>query len=523
MLRHTIVAVLSVLTISAPASAQFQPVTCKNSFTQQQEIAEGNKVVAEVYKQMPVFPDTAPVSRYVQQLGARLVAVAPLTPGLTEQWPFRFHVVASEEINAFALPGGTMFVNLGAIQAAETESQLVGVMGHEMSHVILRHSTCNMTKQKKKSVWYSIAQIGAGVALGGTGGALASEGIGMGAQLDFLHMSRDDEKQADLLGVQIAHNAGFDPRGLPQFFEIIQAKYGAGGAQFLSDHPNPGNRTEYVNQEIALLTPLDHPIKTSPQFEAIHNEAVGLHALTAQELKTGAWKTSGLYATGPGAAPPPSPLPVSAQVPAATTPEVAYAPNPNGQHTPLPKPEEPPQPPPANLAGPSAAQRLSADQIVTEGQLVTVNLPQGSIDAPPTWRMTTQPDGSAAVAPRRAAGTFGISYGVLIGTSNDKSATPAALTVASDRLARQLLKSHALKPSGPAASVEVNGKTALAREFTGTSPVADGGTPLPEHEWLVTLPRPDGTTAYLLFVAPQPDFDTLQPLYDSMLLSFKAQ
>ena len=237
MTRNALIALLLALSISAPACAQFDPVTCKNSFTQQEEIQAGDKLVAEVYKQMPVLPDSDPVSRYIQQLGARLVAVAPLTPGLTQQWPFRFHVVASEEINAFALPGGTMFVNLGAIQAAETESQLVGVMGHEMSHVILRHSTCNLTKQRKKSIWYGLGQLGAAIALGGSGGEAAAQGIGMAANLDFLHMSREDEQQADLLGVRIAHDAGYDPRGLPQFFEIIQAKYGKGSAEFLSDHP----------------------------------------------------------------------------------------------------------------------------------------------------------------------------------------------------------------------------------------------------------------------------------------------
>src|ERR1700754_3885117 len=110
MIPKPLIALLLALGISASVCAQFQPVTCKNSFTQQEEIQAGDKIVAEVYKQMPVLPDSDPIARYIQQLGARLVAVAPLTPGLTQQWPFRFHVVASDEINACALPGGTMFV-----------------------------------------------------------------------------------------------------------------------------------------------------------------------------------------------------------------------------------------------------------------------------------------------------------------------------------------------------------------------------------------------------------------------------
>jgi hypothetical protein len=136
--------------------------------------------------------------------------------------------------------------------------------------------------------------------------------------------------------------------------------------------------------------------------------------------------------------------------------------------------------------------------------------------------MTTQPGGSVAIAPRRAAGAFGISYGVLIGTSPDKSNSTAALTVASDRLSRQLLKGHNLKPNGIHSNLQVAGKPAIARELTGTSPVSDGRSPLPEHAWLITLPNSTGTT-WLIFVAPQADFDTLQPLYDSMLLTFKPQ
>ena len=147
----------------------------------------------------------------------------------------------------------------------------------------------------------------------------------------------------------------------------------------------------------------------------------------------------------------------------------------------------------------------------------------GSIGAPATWRQTTQPDGSIAVTPPRAAGSFGISYGVVIGTIADRSNSTAGLTVASNNLARQLLKTHGLKPNGISSNIEIAGKPALAREFTGTSPVSDAGTPLPEHDWLITLPRPDGTTAYLIFVAPEPDFATLQSLYDSMLLTFKPQ
>ena len=267
------------------AWARFEPVTCRNSFTEDQEIAEGSKVARQVYSQMPVLPENDPLTRYVQALGAKLVAQAPLVPGVQRQWPFNFHVVASEEINAFALPGGSIFVNLGTIQAAETEAQLAGVMAHEISHVVMRHSTCNLGKQRNKSILYGLGAIGSAILLGDSAaGSLAQAGIGYGQNLDFLHMSRGDEQQADLEGVNILDQAGYDPRGLPQFFETIRAKYGAGGAQFLSDHPNPGNRTEYVNAEIATLPRLDHPVVTTPAFTAVHSAAISRRPVNAKEV-----------------------------------------------------------------------------------------------------------------------------------------------------------------------------------------------------------------------------------------------
>ena len=103
----------------------------------------------------------------------------------------------------------------------------------------------------------------------------------MTAGLSFLKMSRESEKQADLMGTDILYDAGYDPRALPQFFEVIQGKYGEGGSQFLSDHPNPGNRVGYVNDEIDTLPPRAHYVKTSPEFARIKQIVAGMHPYTA--------------------------------------------------------------------------------------------------------------------------------------------------------------------------------------------------------------------------------------------------
>jgi beta-barrel assembly-enhancing protease len=273
--------------------AQETPPTCKNAYTEQKEITEGSKVAAEVYRQMPVLKDSDPVAVYVRQLGQKLVANAPGYP-----WPYNFHVVDSDEINAFALPGGSVFVNLATVSAAESEAQLAGVMAHEISHVVLRHSTCNLTKQRKRSIWYGLGQVAAAATLGGYGD-VAAQGIGYAQGLSFLHMSRESEQQADLLGLQIMYDAGYDPRGMPQFFETIQAKYGQGSAQFLSDHPNPGNRIQYVNARIAQFPPRERSVTTTPEFRRVHAIAAGRAPLTAAQTKSGAWRNSSSYQTAP--------------------------------------------------------------------------------------------------------------------------------------------------------------------------------------------------------------------------------
>lgn len=259
---------------------------CRNHYTPEQQIEIGRKAAAQVYGQQPVLPSSSPVTRYVQALGQSLVAYAP-----GYRWPFNFHVVDVADINAFALPGGSIFVNLGTIQAADDEAQLAAVLAHEISHVVLQHSVCNLQKQRRAGLWAAIGGVAADVALGGGAlGGLAQQTVGIGTGLSFLRMSRGDEKQADLEGAAILYNAGYDPRAMPQFFETIEAKYGKGGAQFLSDHPNPGNRTGYVMDEIRTFPPKAHYMTDSPAFQRIHKLVAGMHAYTDKEVASGVWK-----------------------------------------------------------------------------------------------------------------------------------------------------------------------------------------------------------------------------------------
>src|SRR5579884_967971 len=158
-----------------PASATFQqPPPCKNAFSVDREITEGKKAAQQVYKTMPVLPDSSPVTQYIQQLGKKLTQYAP-----GYKWPYEFHVVNVKDINAFALPGGPIFVNLGTIQAAENEAQLAGVMAHEISHVVQRHATRAATSAQKYQIGLGIlgAVLGRGVG-SAIAGTVAQLGVG---------------------------------------------------------------------------------------------------------------------------------------------------------------------------------------------------------------------------------------------------------------------------------------------------------------------------------------------------------
>jgi len=474
---------------SLPAWARFQvPPPCKNAFTVEQEQTEGAKVAAEVFKQMPVLPDGSPVARYIQQLGAKLVAV---TPGY--RWPFNFHVVASEEVNAFALPGGAMFVNLGTIQAAGTESQLAGVMAHELSHVVMRHSTCNLTKQQNVGTWAGLGQLGAAILLGnGALGSMATQGIGVVTGLSFLRMSRDYEKQADLLGAQILYDAGFDPRGLPQFFETIQAKYGEGGAQIFSDHPNPGNRTQYVNAEIATFPPRANPRVTSVEFTRARELAKKEKTYNAKEVQAGAWRQTGKYALVAGG-------------PAQVIPATASG---GGQG-----------------AGGTAG-RLNRASLGLDDKMVPYQGTSFSISYPASWQKGEGKEGNVAFVPPNGVGQSGIAYGAIIDGAKFQTAVRDANTLAqaTSAIARQISEQNGgMQQGSDLATLTVGGQPANAIELRGRSPVADGGSALAERDLLVTVARPYGAVSYMVCVAPEPDYPTLKPLFSSMIQSFRVK
>ena len=258
------------------------------SISRDQQKQIGFQAAAEVYKQMPVLPDSSPETQYIRQLGERLVATIPPE----NSWPFEFHVVAQKEINAFALPGGQMFVNIGTITAAANEAQLAGVMGHEMSHVYMQHSAKQMQKAQLTQGLAGLAGAILG-ARGGTLGALGQAGVQVGAGMVMLKYSRSDEAQADQVGAMILYRAGYNPKALADFFKTLEAQ-GGSGPQFLSDHPNPGNREVAIQKEIQLWPPVKYR-SDSAAFAKVRRHAAGVKGYSAEEIaqggKSGQWES----------------------------------------------------------------------------------------------------------------------------------------------------------------------------------------------------------------------------------------
>jgi len=242
-----------------------------NVYSPQTDVQVGKQNAALMEQKLPLCNDPK-VDEYLTKLGLRLVSKLP-TRGV--QYPWEFHCVNDKAINAFALPGGFVFINRGAIEAADNEAQLAAVMGHELSHVALRHGTAQASKAQLAQ---GAAGIFGGLFGGSSGGALLTQGVALGAGSVLLHYSRTDETQADVMGTQVIYDAGYEPRAMAQFFEKLQEETkGKNPPQFLSDHPNPDHRIERVDDEIDKLGgPPANGKRDSSEFEAIKREVLAL-------------------------------------------------------------------------------------------------------------------------------------------------------------------------------------------------------------------------------------------------------
>ena len=441
--------------------AQTRITPPKNRYTPAQDVELGQKAAREVERQMPVLHDSD-IEAFVERIGRRLVQVTPSDLQHPE-FRYSFDVVNLREINAFALPGGPMYVHRGMIEAASGEGEVAGVMAHELSHVILRHGTAGATKAQPFEIGAMAGAI-AGAIIGGRTGQVISQGTQFGLGTYFLRYSREYEKQADLLGVQLMARAGYNPLDLARVFQAIEEEGGSGMPQFLSDHPNPGNRQAYISEEASHVR-VQGRAGDPAEFSRVRSELRGMpQAPTMEEVARRGKPTNTSSGT-------PSNTRIGGRVEAPSSRYVTY----------------------------------------TEGNLVRVSVPSN-------WREVTA-NSSVKFVPDGAYGTVQgqtvFTHGVELGSSrNETHSLQAATEEFLDGLAQS---NRSLRPGSGFQNTTVSGRNAIITTLTNISEVNGR----PETVMVVTALLRDGNLFYCIGVAPEADYSNYERVFQRVVQSIR--
>jgi len=240
-----------------------------NFYSLERELALGKQLAQEVERQSKILDDPI-VSEYINRLGQNLARNSDA------KVPFSFKIVDSEELNAFALPGGYVFVNTGLIRLADDESELAGALAHEIAHVAARH----MTRQATKAEIANLTTLPVSVLLGGLPGLITRQAAGLAAPMTFLSFGRKDEAEADYLGLQYMYSAGYDPTGaisLLEKIESLERKEPGRIAKLLATHPMDSDRIHNAEKEIEeILPPKEEYVITTSEYREMRDRLLGL-------------------------------------------------------------------------------------------------------------------------------------------------------------------------------------------------------------------------------------------------------
>ena len=448
-----------------------------NLFSPKQDVELGRESAAQVEHQIPLLRDPA-VEGPVEAIGRRLAAAAPGT-----KFPYQFRVTNLSDVNAFALPGGFLYVNRGLIELVPTEGQLAGVMAHEIAHVALRHQTNQVSKAY-------LARAGVGLLGGVLGGGNRSSATiiqtmgGVGLNALFLRFSRTAESQADIVGAQIMARAGYDPREMADMFELLRRQAGRDPGRlerFLSDHPAPADREERVRQEAARLP------------RANGSRAQGALPAVKAALRSDPPAVSMKQISNAAGSPPPAPVPGAIRI----------------------------EPPAARM------------RTFTQKNNVF------SMDFPENWRPFEAREGyGVTIVPQggvveTSGGEPSIVCGVVVnhyvpfeGTVNDRSGASgplegrSRLEDATNDLLRQTTHANPyLAPErGSVRRVTAGGAPGISVDLSGRSPV----TGQDERVRVVTRELSDGHVLYVLAILPGSETRSLGPTLDRMIASLRV-
>jgi Zn-dependent protease with chaperone function len=444
----------------------------KNKYKVGDDVQAGQQAAQQVYQQMPILRDSA-VDNYVDRIGHRLVAAIPSEYQHSE-FRYSFDVVDARDINAFALPGGPMFVNRGMIEAARTEGEMAGVMAHEISHVALRHATAQATETQKFQIGSVLGQI-AGAVIGGGIGQVVAAGSQIGFGAGALKYSRKYETQADILGAQIMARAGYDPRDLANMFRTIaQQGGGSGGPEWLSSHPNPGNREQRIMQEAAMLR-VEGGRNDTAEFRQIQSRLRGYpRARTMEEIARSGQRYPNQNYPNQGN----------------QTPNENY-PNQGGVY--------------------ARGERVAFPS--TRYQTFRTNL--FSVAIPSNWRQLGD-QSQVMFAPEGAYGSQGITHGVMfgLGQSQYNDLQNSAREVVNSLIQGE---NSYLRQSGGFQRTTLDGRSALATTLTGRSPLTNRA----ERVTIVTTTLGNGQVLYMAAVSPQNEYTSYQRAFNDIMRSLQ--
>ena len=458
--------VIAVFAMPVPVFAQTKITYHSNKFSAQDDVKVGRQAASEAEQQLPILRD-AEVTDYVERVGRRLVSSIPAEFQHPE-FQYYFKVVNASDINAFALPGGPMYVNRGMIEAARSEGEMAGVMAHELSHVALRHGTAQATKAQKYSLLAGILGIG-GAVLGGPAGSILSQGGQFAVGAYFLKFSREYETEADILGAQTMARAGYDPKDLANMFRTIEGQSGGGGGGFLSDHPSPANRYARINQEAQYLRVVN-PVRDTRDFDRIQARLRGYPKAptTAQIMQSGQ------------------------RYPAETGGTAGRNPD---------------NPPRGRVEYPSSRYRN-----YTEFGLLRVSVPDN-------WQEIADNNNSVWFSPQGAYGqyngqavfTHGVNFGVVRTQSRN-------LQQATDELLNSLAQGNRnLRQSGGYQRTSVSGRNGLMTTLTNVNEA----TGRPETITLITTQLRSGDLFFMITVAPQGETRDFNNAFSNILRSVR--
>jgi Zn-dependent protease with chaperone function len=442
---------------------QTKIVAPDNKYSVQEDVKAGREAAQQVEEQLPILRDDG-IDDYVERVGQRLVENIP-SEFRHSQFRYTFDVVNVSDLNAFALPGGPMYINRGMLQAAKNEGELAGVLAHEISHVALRHGTAQADAATPYQVGSILGQI-AGAVLGGTIGQVISLGSQVIPGTVFLKYGREYERQADLLGAQIMARAGYDPRDMASMFQTIQAKGGGGGPEWLSSHPNPGNRHEAITKESAQLR-VTNPVRNTAEFTQVQSRLQRMQRAptTEQVMKQGGGNQRTSRDTG------------------YPTGQVGRVEPPSGRY-----------------------------ETFDGGNLFRVAVPSNWRELQGNNSVTFAPEGGYGEYRGQSVFTHGLQVGMEAGTNARN------LRAATNQLIQGLAQSNpSIRQTGTFSNISVGGRAGLATVLTNVSDV----TRQQERIALYTTQLNDGSLFFVVGVAPAREFTAYRQIFNRSVQSLQ--